>query len=284
MPIGVGFNTLLVASDGEDLWVASNDNGTVARVHASDGRILQTYPGATRAFGVLVARGLIWVTGATSPGSLYQIIPGGVPAAFVVSDGLGPGSEGIATDGRYIWTANPEGNSVSRVDPEAVGVNTTTFLNGFIQPDGIIFDGANLWVTDLGDNTLKKLDPNGMGTVVQSVSVGGAPRFPVFDGSNIWVPNSNDASVSVVRARDGMVLATLTGNGLNGPVQAAFDGVRILVTNFGGGTLSLWNATDLTPIGNVLLPGSTNLNPWGACSDGINFWITMRCCGTLYRL
>jgi len=101
----------------------------------------------------------------------------------------------------------------------------------------------------------------------------------VFDGSNIWVPNSNDNSVTVVRVRDGIVLATLTGNGLNGPVQAAFDGERILVTNFGGNSVSLWKATDLTPIGSV-----SNLNigrtPWAACSDGLNFWILLQGGGT----
>jgi hypothetical protein len=36
-----------------------------------------------------------------------------------------------------------------------------------------------------------------------------------------------------------MVLPTLTGNGLNGPVQAAFDGQRILVTDKSGDSVSL---------------------------------------------
>jgi YVTN family beta-propeller protein len=177
----------------------------------------------------------------------------------------------------YLWSANVSG-SVSKVDFNSG--NSFNFTMGFSQPDGIIFDGANLWVTDLGDNTLKRLDSNG--TVIQTVPVGGAPRFPVFDGSNVWVPNSNDASVTVVRARDGIVLATLTGNGLNGPVQAAFDGERILVTNFGGNSLSLWKATDLTPVGNVFT--GTGTGPWGVCSDGINFWITLEAINELARL
>ena len=36
-------------------------------------------------------------------------------------------------------------------------------------------------------------------------------------------------SVSVVRASNGAVLATLTGNGLSNPMVAAFDGQRVLV-------------------------------------------------------
>ena len=62
--------------------------------------------------------------------------------------------------------------------------------------------------------------------------------------------------MSVVRVKDTsgnplpncFVLATLTGNELNGPWTAAFDGERILVTNSVGSTVSLWKAADLTPL------------------------------------
>jgi hypothetical protein len=97
----------------------------------------------------------------------------------------------------------------------------------------------------------------------------------------IWVPNFADSSMTVVRARDGLVLATLTGNGLNEPLQAAFDGQRILVTNFAGNSVSLWKAADLTPIGTLSTGASTG--PYGACSDGINFWIPLQNVSQLAR-
>jgi len=70
-----------------------------------------------------------------------------------------------------------------------------------------------------------------------------------------------------------MVLATLTGNGLNDPHQAAFDGQRVLVTNGAGFSVSMWNAADLTPIGSF--DAGVLTVPYGACSDGINFWVTL---------
>lgn len=51
---------------------------------------------------------------------------------------------------------------------------------------------------------------------------------------SIWVPNFGSNVVTVVRASTGAVLATLTGNGLNGPFTAAFDGERIIVTTSPG--------------------------------------------------
>jgi len=266
--IDVGSTPQLVASDGADLWVANGGSGTVTRVRASDGSVIGAWTQAIGASGVLVARGRVYVTGATVAGRLYRIDPAMAPGpVFPLNTALPNITVAIATDGTYVWTTNTA--SISRVDPDIGTANSIT--TGFSQPQGILFDGTNIWVTDIGDNFLKKIDITG--NVLQKVPVGFAPQFPVFDGSNIWVPNINDNSVTVVRARDGMVLATLTGNGLSFPRQAAFDGQRILVTNFGGDSVSLWNATDLTPLGSVSTGPGTS--PYGACSDGINFWITL---------
>jgi DNA-binding beta-propeller fold protein YncE len=157
----------------------------------------------------------------------------------------------------------------------------TTVTSGFITPKGIVFDGVTMWLSDSGllnrqDGTeilgsLFKLD--NAGAVLQTVTVGINPSLPVFDGTNIWVPNSGSHSVSVVRASTGSVLATLTGNGLNTPVQAAFDGERVLLTNFNGASVSLWKAADLTPAGSFPMPSGGGA--YGACTDGIGFWISL---------
>jgi hypothetical protein len=77
-----------------------------------------------------------------------------------------------------------------------------------------------------------------------------------------------------VRASSGVVLSTLTGNGQNEPNAAAFDGGRVLVTNVTGSTVSLWKAADLSPLGSFSTGGASL--PYGACSDGTNFWITLQ--------
>jgi hypothetical protein len=275
----VGLTPQLVESDGADLWVANYTSGSVSRVRASDGKLLETWSGAPNALGVLSAKGLIFVTGSQIPGNLYQIDPT-QPAGAVttLTSSLGGASSGIAFDGIRVWTANTQG-SISIVSLNPLSVNTVT--TGFNQPAGILYDGANIWVTDIGTSPGKLLKLDSNGNIIQTVDVGGTPFFPVFDGTNIWVPNFSSRTVTVVRASTGAVLATLTDNGMDIPTTAAFDGERILVTNQSGNSVSLWKAADLTPLGFVSF-GATS-GPVGACSDGLNFWITLRGSSQLAR-
>jgi hypothetical protein len=270
----VGDGPLLVQSDGVDLWVANNSSGTVSRVRGNDARLLENRTGAAFAFGVLVAMNRVIVTGSQNPGQLYSIDPS-QPAGAVttVATNLGNFPDGIAFDGAHVWTANEGGpvGTVSVVTPGASipwTVTTVTVGTTGTIPTGALFDGNSIWVTDRGLNTLLKL--GGAGSVLQTVTVGTHPFFPVFDGTNIWVPNAGSNTVTVVRASSGAVLQTLTGNGMNLPSSAAFDGERVLVTS-AGHVLSLWKSADLSPVGFV----PTSTEPFGACSDGIRFWVTL---------
>jgi hypothetical protein len=263
----------LVASDGADLWVTNLGDSTVSRVRASDGKLLETWTGAAGAYGVLAAMGRVFVTSIGDPGHLYVLDPS-QPAGPVttVSSALGNSPSNIAFDGAKLWTANG-GGSVSIITPGTPF--TVSNVSGFGSLNGILYDGVNIWVTEDGaPGSLKKL--NASGAVIATVTVGDFPLSPLYDGVNIWVPNvgSSSNSVSVVRPADGVVLATLTGNGLNSPGYAAFDGQRILVTNLIGDNVTLWRASDFAPLGSFAT-GAGN-DPYGACSDGLHFWVTLR--------
>ena len=281
----VGQDPEYVKSDGADLWVSNGNPGTVSRVRASSGKLLETWTGAGGAAGVVAAMGLVLVSGDLSPsGRLYRIDPT-QPAGAVttVASTLGNRPRSLAFDGTRFWTANlGSPGSVSMITPGASPPWTvTTVTAGFSNfgPNGILYDGANMWVTDLGAGTLLKL--NGSGAVLLTVTVGSTPEVSVFDGSSIWVPNDGSDSVSVVRASSGAVLATLTGNGLNAPTGAAFDGEKVLVVNGGGDSVSLWKAADLSALGSFDLGAGTQ--PLTACSDGVNFWITLSAVSKLAR-
>jgi hypothetical protein len=284
----VGDGPQHVEFDGTDLWVANFNSANVMRIRPSDGKVLETWTGATNATGIVTALGKIFVTGVSNPGRLYMIDPT-QPAGAVttLSNSLGDRPQGIAFDGSRIWVAN-QGGSVSIVTLNPTSV--TTITAGFISPEGILYDGSNIWVTDQTANTLLKL--NSDGSIAQTINVGITPFFPVFDGTNIWVPIRNTSTITVVRVKDAagspvasaFVLASLSDNGLNAPTLAAFDGERILITNRDGDIISLWKAADLTPLGSFPT-GATGANtlPFGACSDGLNFWITLTNADKLVR-
>jgi hypothetical protein len=269
----VGANPSEVAFDGADLWVANQNSNTVSRVRASDGKLLETWTGATEAYGVLAAMGKVFVDGASIPnGRLFRIDPASAAGAVTtIATNLGNTAFDMAFDGSRIWTANL-GGGVSIVTPQAsLPWTVTTVTTGFGFPIGVEFDGANVWVVNLTPDVLLKVDANG--AVLQTVTLGASPQPPVFDGSNLWVPNGGDNTITVVRTSSGSILATLTGNGLDSPANPAFDGQRILVPNNGGG-VSVWKAADLTPLGSFPTPASSFPN--AAASDGVHFWITLQ--------
>jgi hypothetical protein len=270
----VGALPFFVETDGADLWASGNNffsSGFIWRIRESDGKLLDFWTTSITAAPqqVLVALGKVYVPGFgnSSPSKLYQIDPriaGGVAAPIVASN-LGDRAQGIAFDGSMIWTANGNG-TVSRVNPGTFAVVTTP---GFLNLQGIVYDGTNMWVTDQNAGTLLKLSSTA--GVLLTVTVGAKPGYPSYDGTNLWVPNFDGNSVTVVRVSNGNVLSTLTGNGLNGPASATFDGQRVLVANQNGGSVSLWKAADLTSLGNVDI--SSGSLPNGGCSDGVNSWI-----------
>jgi hypothetical protein len=118
--------------------------------------------------------------------------------------------------------------------------------------------------------TLLKLDSTG--AILQTVPTGAKPGHPAFDGTNIWVP-SDSGTLTVVRASNGAVLQNLTGNGMDKSIAAAFDGQRILVTNYNPGSVSFFKAADLTALGSVSVSPGTFF-PTGTCSDGVSFWVS----------
>jgi hypothetical protein len=215
----VGTSPYLVEFDGTDLWVANNGPSSVMRIRPSDGKVLDTWTGASNAHSLLAAMGRIFIPGVLAPGRLYMIDPT-QPAGAVttLTENLGNFPRGIAFDGSRIWTANTGSVSIISLNPTTV--TTVTGVGGLV---GILYDGSNIWVTDYFVHTLLKL--NADGSIAQTITVGDNPQYPVFDGTNIWVPNGGTNSVTVVRVKDAggnplttaFVLATLTGNGLNGP-------------------------------------------------------------------
>ena len=272
-----------IAWDGADVWVASPGIHAIHRMHASDGKIWASYfAPVLKPHDIIVAAGYVFVTSpeGAGPGRVYRIDPQLLPLdagwLTLVEDNTGPNPVGITFDGQRLWTANSlGGGSITRI-VLSTGIDAT-FSSGFVSPSDILWDGENLWVCDQGAGNVKRVDP-ATGTVEQFIQLGGSPSQLLFDGANLWVSNPGSNNIAVIRATGGLrgtLLDTITGNGLNTPQGMAFDGERVLVTNnISLGSVSLFKASDLTPLGNLFTGVSSN--PFAACSDGLNFWIVRK--------
>ncbi|MEP6636800.1 MAG: hypothetical protein ABJB97_08750 [Acidobacteriota bacterium] len=268
-----------IVCDGKDVWTANGLIGTVSRVDAASGRLLQTWTGMSDASAVIACAGQVFVTalqGVNTPARLYVINPEATTAgaATLFQGNIGFQPEQITFDGTFLWTANrndfSSGGSITRIDVATALADT--FNVGFDTPQDILWDGENLWVSDPGLNALLRVNPN-TGAVLDSIAVN-LPRTLLFDGTNLWVTTgSGGAPVKVFRAVGplrGTLLANLSGNGLFSPYGMAFDGERVMVVGFADGVVSLFKAADFTPLGSLTIPGASR----NACSDGVNFWIT----------
>ena len=287
-------NPRFLACDGLTVWASNTEGNSVSRVDIKTGELICTLSGITFPEQIVIVGGFVFVASFQSPGKIYRASIRDTSDGSMIElfSNLGSNPGGITYDGENLWTANsgtgPGTGSLSRVKVETFA--HTPFTTGFSQPVGILFDGVNLWVTDQGDTSLKRVNTT-TGAVVQTIPLSGTVGFPIFDGTNLWIPCRVPDQVYVVRGLGGQmgtVLAQLTGNGLNGGSLAAFDGERICVPNTAARTVSLWRASDLSPLGAFTLSGDTNLNPRGVCSDGTTFFVGMRhqlgSGGFIYRL
>jgi YVTN family beta-propeller protein len=267
---GFGLSSLPVfcAADGENIWVAAH--GEVYQVQGSTGKVLGTWTGFTKSWPIAAIPSEIITADNSTPGNLYIIDTSQPPGVISSSIPLlADGASSIAFDGANTFIANFSG-SVS-VYSNLGG--TLKNYGGFSHPVGLVYDGAQMWVTDYGLGALFPVASNG--TIGTGVPVGAGPQQPAFDGENIWVPNSLDSSITVIQASSGKLVATIVSDGINMlsvPEQASFDGERILVTNVGNDSVTLFKAADLSVIVNVPFTDT----PYGVCSDGSHFWVTLK--------
>jgi DNA-binding beta-propeller fold protein YncE len=205
----IGGNLSGLAFDGVNVWSLDEDKKLV-KIDASDGTKLSemsvsdklasfgpralTFDGANLwvyAFEPIAA-GLPWGGGSTTPGILTKIPIHVHP--------IGESPTAMAEDGRYIWVANSEGNTVSKV-VAATGEITGTFGVG-PSPSELIVGDENIWVLNAGDNTVSKLrraDGQELGTF----SLGNWTSYDLAydDDAYIWV--AQDRGVTRLREQDG---------------------------------------------------------------------------------
>jgi len=182
----------------------------------------------------------------------------------------------LAFDGTYIWTANNESASFSKIrasDGQEVFERSLPSLLGVPIPLDITFDGSYIWVSyRYGDEDgyISKFDPSNGGildTYTFDVDVRPNRIISTFDGTNsyIWA-SSSTGRVTRIRLSDGNQCYYTTG--LNNPQGLAFDGNNVWLANYGAGTIIKFD-NSCAAVGSV----SVGSNPINLIFDGSNLWV-----------
>jgi DNA-binding beta-propeller fold protein YncE len=263
-----------LAFDGANVWVANQQDNTVTKLRANDGKVLGTFgPLGNGPSNTIFDGENIWIS--CFQGNEIDKVrasDGAILGRFVQ---LSP--EFLAFDGTYIWMTNGELTENVRKMRASDGQDVGVFSVG-PGTGGILFDGANIWVTVVGDGlhkgTLVKMRPSD-GAVLGTSQTGFSPWSLAFDGANVWVTNLGGANVTKIRASDGAVLGTFNVPG-NDPISLAFDGANIWVvnqlsSNFNqDSTLTKMRASD----GVVLATFPVPTTPDAVMFDGTSIWLT----------
>jgi DNA-binding beta-propeller fold protein YncE len=269
---------LLMASDGQNIWVTNSGTGSgggvnnqVTIIRQNDGAIIDT-----------------------------------------LTVGIWP--DGITYDGTYMWIRHWQGVSKIRA---ADRVTVDTYPVG-VWDGGVLFDGKSIWVTDgFTQQNLFELDPQN-GTIISEHALPAIPMGyggMAFDGENLWIcsgkgaikfsPQSDQVvgtygnacggivftgryivtgleknAIQMINPKTGRVVTTRSIQG-NPGWQLTFDGQAIWIPLHGTGKVLKIDANNGRTIGSYDTFGTT---PLGAFFDGTNVWITKRDSGAVVKM
>ena len=185
-----------------------------------------------------------------------RIGPSARPADRVIPVGLQP--IGIAVGGGFVWVANNQSNTVTRIRMEDGEVAGTFPVGDW--PASVAWDGRHLWVANhkwLGDHsTVMKLDPAD-GRVLGTYRVAGQPMHLSTDATHLWVPETWPTYLlRKLRLTDGAEVGAFTAGGA--PRQAMSDGESVWVSNGPIQALTRIRAADGRVLGSVPVEGGPN--------------------------
>lgn len=218
-----------MAFDGGVMWLASRATGIVARIRASDGKLISSTSVGTTAVGLAFDGADMWIAGSDA---VWRFRAGGPIAAQYVDDYPISGAQYLAYDGQDMWITTNAGTVVKLRGTD--GVLLGTFPVG-TSPAEVAFDGTSVWVVNGGSDDVTRLNAED-GALLGTFPVGTSPHAISFDGENMWVVNSGSNDVTLLSGQDGAQLGTFTVGG--SPRDIAFDGVNLWVTNGADGTVS----------------------------------------------
>lgn len=182
---------------------------------------------------------------------LYACSGGGVKgyaladAALVFNLSLGGGfSNGITTDGTFLYVTDFSGKRILKVDPATTSYEVLVANTGN-TPNGIVFDPVRdrLWVAGWGSSALIKAYDRVEGTQLSSftTSVGSIDGITLDCNGKLLAASWSPARITRFDPEQMANAVTVLNSGLSSPADIDYDAVndRVCIPNSGNSTVLL---------------------------------------------
>ena len=136
-------NTPVLATDGENIWCAGNDTGTVTRINAATNAFATFGVGSgsqSAPSGLAFDGTSMWISAFGDNTVVKMALDGSVLGTYSVGSGPKP----LVFDGANIWVGNTGSNTVTKLRASDGSLLDTFDVDG--SPTCLVFDGANVWV------------------------------------------------------------------------------------------------------------------------------------------
>ena len=266
-----------IAVDGDSVWVALPDTGTVEQIDTTTMTVHDTVRVGSDPTALAVSEGAIWVANGGNAtlqridGQTHQVgppvaVPGGPASLAAGPDGLWVASSyaasisnidtekgriavstpvgdhpgALAVDGETVWVANAVSGTISKVDATSANeLEQPPIGNG---PQAIVAGSTAVWVANALDNDVVRLDPT-TDTITNTIPIS-SPTDLAIAGDSVWVSQGTQGSVARIDPDSGEVtktipLGTETGAEAGGD-GVLWVGVRGSQAAHRGGTLDVW--------------------------------------------
>jgi peptide/nickel transport system substrate-binding protein len=220
-----------MAADGNSLWLADANAGTVARTDLGSGAVAQILTVGGTPGAMAVGGGSIWV--ADAPGatvtridrttqSVTQTIR--LDGARVSALGFGDGS---------VWVADAGHDRLVDIDASSGEIRRTISLD--VSPSALAVHAGAIWIADYDAHAVIELDA-ASGRPLTRVNVGQGPAALAVQPDAVWIANTVDSTVTRIDPARGVVVATIAVD--SGPIALSAGEGRVWVASQHAGTLS----------------------------------------------
>jgi YVTN family beta-propeller protein len=197
-----------LAIDGNSVWVSSAEKGSVSRIDARTGEVVESIGIPKVAEGLALGGGFLWITSPAltrlqgpetvarldlRTGNVVSRIPVGRTPLFTT---FGDGA---------VWVANYDDDTVSVIRPGSSKAETINVGDG---PLGIATGFNSVWVICYFDNQLVRIDSR-TGRIQARIQIGNAPLSVSTGAGAVWVTSREKDTVQRVNPHTNKVTATI---------------------------------------------------------------------------